>query len=74
MTDFTKKVDLIWQLDFADNYQFDNKGDCYNVKSGRQIKRTVIGYTEGYCINGKFKSLFALRKRLIKINKINCPF
>ena len=44
---FTKKVDLVWQLDFANNYQFDKKGVCYNVKTGKQIKQTMIGYTVG---------------------------
>lgn len=74
MTVFTKKVDLVWQLDFADNYQFDRSGDCYNVRTGRQIKRTMVGYTVGYCICGKFMSLTKIRKSLIKIERTECPF
>lgn len=74
MTVFTINVNLVWQLSFAYNYQFDAKGNCYNIKNGRQLKRTLIGYTEGYCINGKFKSLKILRTNLIKIEKNICPF
>jgi len=75
MTNFTTKVDLVWKLDFAYNYQFDKYGNCYNVKTGRQLKRTLVGYTEGYCVNNKFKSLGKLRKHLIKVNQdTDCPF
>ncbi len=74
MTVITSKVDLVWQLDFANNYQFDRAGDCYNIRTGRQLKRTVVGYTVGYCICGKFMSLTKLRKSLIKIGRTECPF
>lgn len=74
MAVFTSNIDLVWRLDFADNYQFDKKGNCYNVRSGRQLKQTVIGYTLGYCINGKFYSLTRLRQSLVKIEKQYCPF
>lgn len=71
---FTTKVDLFWKLDFAENYQFDKDGNCYNVKTGRKIKQTVVGYTVGYCINSKFHSLGKLRSSLVKIEKTKCPF
>ena len=74
MAVFKRDIDLVWMLDFADNYQFDRKGNCYNLKSGRQLKQTVIGYTLGYCIKGKFYSLTRLRKSLVKIEKQDCPF
>ena len=74
MVVFTRKVDLVWQLDFADNYQFDRTGDCYNVRTGRKLKRTMVGYTVGYCIGGKFMSLSKIRNSLIKIERTECPF
>jgi hypothetical protein len=74
MTDFIKKVNLIWMLDFAENYQFDKLGKCYNVTTGREIKQTVVGYTLGFCIKGKFYSIKRLRRSLVKIEKTNCPF
>ena len=74
MAVFINHIDLVWKLDFADNYQFDKKGNCYNVKSGKQLKQTVIGYTLGYCIKGKFYSLTRLRQSLVKIKNTDCPF
>lgn len=74
MTVFTKKVDLVWMLDYANNYQFDKDGNCYNIKTNKELKRTVIGYTEGYCIKGEFKSLKFFKKHLIKIQKEECVF
>lgn len=74
MSVFTRKVDLVWQINYAENYKFDRGGNCYNTKTGKQLKRTLIGYTEGYCIQGKFKSLASLRKHLVKIKDVGCPF
>lgn len=74
MTVFTEEVDLVWMLDYANNYQFDRNGDCYNIKTGKQLKRTVVGYTEGYCINSSFKSLSFLREHLVKVKGVDCPF
>jgi hypothetical protein len=74
MAVFSKEVDLVSQLDFAPNYQFDKDDNCYNIKSGRQMKKTVVGYTVGYCINSKFKSLTSLRQSLVEIDKSDCPF
>ena len=74
MAIFTRKVDLVWQINYAENYKFDKVGNCYNTKTGKQLKRTLIGYTEGYCIQGKFKSLTSLRKHLVKIKDVECPF
>lgn len=74
MAVFTRHINLLWKLDFAPNYQFDSSGKCFNLKSGKEIKQTVIGYTTGYCIKGKFHSLTKLRKSLVKIDKNDCPF
>lgn len=74
MADFTRKVDLVWEYSLSTNYKFDKKGDCYNTKTSKQMKRTLIGYTEGYCLNGKFKSLKQIRKHLVKITMDVCPF
>lgn len=74
MSVITKKYNLIWQLSYAPNYQFDKHGNCFNIKTGRQIKQTVIGYTTGYCVCGKFKSINFLRGYLVKIKKEDCPF
>lgn len=70
----TLKYNLVWQLKTSPNYQFTDDGICINVKRGKQVRKVVVSGTKGYCINGKFKSVLQLRKEIIKIEKINCPF
>lgn len=74
MTVFTGGVDLVWEYSDSDNYKFDKEGNCYNLRTGKQLKRTLIGYTEGYCLNGKFKSLKQIRNKLQRIESVDCPF
>lgn len=65
---------LKYELSFADNYKFTADGICINTKTGRVIKRTIVGRSIGYCIKGKFHSLNYLRGKLQKIVDIECPF
>lgn len=75
MVYISKKYDLVWQLSIANNYQFTSKGVCVNVATNRVIKKTVVGYTVGYNIKGRFRSLKSLRVQLVKINKLEqVPF
>jgi len=67
MAYISNKYDLVWQLSFANNYQFTSKGVCVNVATNRVIKKTVVGYTVGYNIKGRFRSLKQLRSQLVKI-------
>lgn len=68
------RYDLKWQLNFAPQYKFDDKGNCINTKTERKIKKTLCGGSIGYCINGKFMSCKSLRSRLVKIKVEYCPF
>lgn len=70
----TVNYDLKWQLKSSPNYQFTDSGICVNVKRGKVVKKTVVGLTKGYCINGKFRSCLQLRKELQPIKKEVCPF
>lgn len=74
MIEITKQYDLKWQLDYAPNYQFTKCGKCFNTLRNKEVKETVVGYTIGFCINGKFKSKKALRTHLVKVAKVECPF
>lgn len=62
------------QLENYPEYKFTEDNKCFNAKTGRQIKQTMCGRSIGYCIRGKFMSLNTLRKQLIKIKVIECPF
>ena len=55
------------------SYGVTDNGDVYNLKSVRKLRCVVVGLTKGYCINGRFKSLQAIRYLLVKQN-IDYPF
>lgn len=63
-----------YELDFASHYKWLNNNQCYNARTGRLLKQTMVGGSIGYVINGKFKTLTYLRKHLKKPKKFACPF
>lgn len=65
---------LKYELSFSEKYKWTRDGKCFNVITGRQIKKVMCGRSIGYCIDGKFYSLNTLRKNLIEINKYKLPF
>lgn len=74
MATITTQYDLVWMIKNYPNYQFTKDGKCINTNRMKEIKRTVVGYSIGFCINGKFRTLSSIRKELVKIEKINIPF
>jgi hypothetical protein len=65
---------LKYELSFAPNYKWTECGKCFNTRTGRQVKQTLVGGSIGYCINSKFKSLKFLRENLVKIKHELLPF
>lgn len=64
-----------YRLNFATNYVWTKCGKCYNLKTGRVVKQIIKGGSIGYIINGRFKTLTYLRKKLELIpNKEYTPF
>ena len=74
MITITKSIVFKWKLDFSDLYQWTTTGKLYNVKTMREIKKTVNGYSVGYWVNKKFWTVRNLRKHLVKIENERCPF
>lgn len=74
MTTITKSIVFKWKTDFSDSYQWTTTGKLYNIKTMREIKKTVNGYSVGYWINKQFWTLKNLQKHLVKIEQIKCPF
>lgn len=74
MNSISVNYTLIWQVSFADNYQFTKDGKCFNTKTGKQIRQVYNSGSIGYNIRGKFYSLSFLRKNLQKSKKGYCPF
>jgi hypothetical protein len=61
-------------LSFAPNYKWLENDICYNIKSGRIIKKVLCGGSIGYVINGRFRSLKYLRQYITKEPISSCPF
>lgn len=74
MTTITKSIVFKWKLDFSDYYQWTTTGKLYNIKTMREINKTVNGYSVGYWIGKKFYTLKNLKQHLVKIEKTNYPF
>ena len=65
---------LIYQIDFAPEYQFSKCKKLINTHRGNIIKKTVNGGSIGFCIKGKFYSITYLRTHLVKIKNEKLPF
>ena len=74
MSTLTINYSVVWELKFAPEYQFTPGGKRINVQRGKELQMKVKGYTRGFYIRGKFRSLTALRKDLIKIRNQEIPF
>ena len=64
MNTFSVDYTYKYRLSFAKHYVFSNCGKCYNIKTGRLIKRVYNSGCIGFNINGKFYSLTKLRRDL----------
>lgn len=74
MHTFTVTYSIKYVVDFADHYVFNQHRECYNLRTGRRLKKVRKGGSIGYVIKGKFYSLTKLRTYLAKPKKEICPF
>jgi len=74
MHSFTVTYSLVWVVSFAPHYVFNQHKECYNLRTGKRLKKVKQGGSIGYNIKGKFHSLTALRKHLTKPKEEECPF
>lgn len=74
MIEFSVTYKSKYRLKNNPNYIFSICGLCFNQKSGNLVKQIIKGYTIGYLIDGKFRSLISLKEELEIISKNNCPF
>lgn len=74
MASISVTYSLVWKYLDDEKYQFTMEGKCVNVLRNKEVRRVLVGYTEGFCLNGKFKSLSQIRNKLVKIEKEYCPF
>ncbi len=62
-----------WQIKGMPEYQFAKK-KLFNAKRNREVKKVLKGYTVGYNLRGKFYSLNAIKKMVVRIGDKDCPF
>lgn len=74
MNSFTVTYTIKYKIAFATEYVFNQFNDCYNLKTGRKIKKVYNNGCLGYSIKGNFYSLVKLRPYLIKPKKEQLPF
>ncbi len=74
MNTFTITYTVDYKLSNAQEYVFTKDKECFNLKTGKRIKQSSKGGSIGYYIRGKFRTLFYLRKYLVKPEKQICPF
>jgi hypothetical protein len=67
-------IEIRWVILGYSNYGFGENKKLYNLKTNREIKLTLNGYSKGYWLNNKFLTLNKLKNLLIKIPKEDCPF
>lgn len=63
-----------WRVKDYPNYGVTKSGIVINLQRCKILKRTVVGYSKGYYISGKFITIGKLRTMLIKDKKEYCPF
>jgi len=74
MNSISINYSLKWRLKDHHNYQWSECGKLFNTKTGRILKKTLVGYSSGYWIGKKFITLNNLRDQLELIPKIKTPF
>ncbi|MFA5719983.1 MAG: hypothetical protein WC939_02855 [Acholeplasmataceae bacterium] len=65
---------LVWQIQDAKEYKWSKCGKCFNTKTNKELKQVYNSRCLGYNIKGKFRSLKQIRKQLVKIEEVECPF
>ena len=71
------KINIIpkWEIKGYENYIFGKDNNLYSLKTNKMLKMKVKGgYTKGYNLNGKFKTLNFIRPLLTKYKENECPF
>lgn len=69
MITISRTYDLVWQYGESTKYKFTKEGRCFNTQTNRELKKTLVGGSVGFCLNGGFVSLTKIRPKLIKIKK-----
>ena len=67
-------VELRWQIKDKPHYKWSTCKRLYNLKTGREIKKTMKGRSVGYWIGKKFISISKMKNNVELIKNDTCPF
>lgn len=59
-------IEVAWLIEGIDGYGFGKDKKLYNLKTSKNIRMTIKGYTKGFQIKNKFYTLNKLKPLLIK--------
>ena len=63
-----------WRLKTNHDYVWTTCKKLVNIRTGREIKKTIKGLTAGYWIGKRFIKLDTLRSEIELIEDEHCPF
>lgn len=70
----TTNLEIAYEIKGYPIYAVVKGGDIYNKRTGRKIKKTVVGYSKGVWFGKDFLTKSKLEILLIKPVNVNCPF
>lgn len=73
---FHYQINIIpkWTITGHELYFVDSENNVRNIQTGKTLQMQLKGYTKGYYLNGRFKSLLQIRKLLIRYKEEKLPF
>ncbi len=63
-----------WLIEGYHLYFFDSENKLRNITTGNVLQMQLKGYTKGYYLNGKFKSLSQIKPLLRRYKQDKLPF
>jgi hypothetical protein len=69
-----KHYTLRWQLKGLPNIKISVCNRVFNTNTGRELKKSMVGYSKGFWIGSKFFTLKNIRANCEVIPHIDCPF
>jgi len=71
MKTLQKKYRIKWIIE---GYSISECNKIFNSKNGRELKQSMVNYSIGYYLNGKFRTLSWIKKNCKKVERIKLPF
>jgi len=71
METLQKQYRIKWKVE---GYSISECNKIFNPKNGRELKQSMVNYSIGYYLNGKFRTLSWIKRNCQKVRKSQLPF